>query len=62
MEYPSYGVWYQPQHNGNRGRYPKPRRVPHPGLLYAQVVKVRQKGRVVEVRKKVVWSTRNLST
>ena len=51
----TYGVWYQPQRNGDRGRYPKPRLVPHPGLLYAQVVKVRQKGRVVEVRKKVVF-------
>ena len=51
----TYGVWYQPQRNGDRGRYPKPRLVPHPGLLYAQVVKVREKGRVVEVRKKVVF-------
>lgn len=33
----TYGVWYQPQRNGDRGRYPKPRLVPHPSLLYAQV-------------------------
>jgi IS1 family transposase len=51
----TYGVWYQPQRNGDRGRYPKPRRVPHPGLLYAQVVKVRHNGRVVEMRTKVVF-------
>lgn len=51
----TYGLWYQPQRKGDRGRFPKPRRVPPPGLLYAQVVKVRQKGRVVEVRTKVVF-------
>lgn len=43
----AYGVWHQPQRKGNRGRYPKPRRVPRPGLLYAQVVKC--------VRKAVWW-------
>lgn len=51
----AYGMWYQPQRNGDRGRFPKPRRVPIPGLLYAQVVKVRQKGRVIDVRSKVVF-------
>lgn len=51
----SYGMWYQPQRKGNRGRFPKPGRVPLPGLLYAQVVKVRQKGRVVDVGAKVVF-------
>jgi len=50
-----YGTWSHPQRKGNRGRYPKPRRGPLPGLLYAQVVKVRQKGRVVEVDSKVVF-------
>jgi IS1 family transposase len=51
----TYGVWDQPQRNGDRGRFPKPRRVPCSGLLYAQVVKVRQKGRVVEVSTKIVF-------
>lgn len=51
----AYGTWYQPQRKGNRGRYPKPRRRPIPGLLYAQIVKVRQKGRVVEVNSRVVF-------
>jgi hypothetical protein len=42
-EYPSallhtYGTWYQPQRKGNRGRYPEPRLMPLPGMLYAQVV------------------------
>ncbi len=59
-EYPAallhtYGVWHQPQRKGDRGRFPKPRLVPPPGLLYAQVVKVRRKGRLVEVRPKVVF-------
>jgi IS1 family transposase len=51
----AYGMWYQPQRQGNRGRYPKPRRIPLPGLLYAQVVKKRKKGRVVEVDSQVVF-------
>lgn len=51
----AYGIWHQPQRKGNRGRYPKPRRVPPPGLLYAQVVKVRQKGRVIDIRSRVVF-------
>ena len=51
----AYGTWYQPQRQGKRGRYPKPRRVPLPGLLYAQVVKKRRRGRVVEVGTKVVF-------
>jgi len=51
----AYGRWYQPPRQGNRGRYPNPRRVPLPGLLYAQVVKKREKGRVVDVESKVVF-------
>lgn len=51
----TYGLWDQPLRNGERGRFPKPRLVPCSGLLYAQVVKVRQKGRVVEVFTKVIF-------
>jgi IS1 family transposase len=51
----AYGEWYQPLRQGPRGRYPKPRRVPLPDLLYAQVVKQREKGRVVGVSTKVVF-------
>lgn len=63
----TYGVWHQPKRNGDRGRLPKRRLVPSPDLLYAQVVKVRQKGRVVEVKTKVVFGdpdtiTNRLST
>lgn len=40
---------------GKRGRKPKPKLLPPSDLLYAQVVKRRQRGRVVEVTKKVVF-------
>lgn len=51
----TYGQWVQPARNGDRGRFPKPRQVPQPGLLYAQVVKRREKGRVIEVTTKIVF-------
>jgi IS1 family transposase len=51
----TYGTWYQPERQGNRGRYPNPRRGPLPGLLYAQVVKVREGGHVTEVKTQVVY-------
>ena len=59
-EYPhallhTYGKWINPARNGDRGRFPKPRQVPPPNLLYAQVVKRRQKGRVAEVSTKMVF-------
>jgi hypothetical protein len=52
-----YGQWYQPPRQGTRGRYPHAQRIPHPDLLYAQVVKERQRGRVVSVATKVVFGT-----
>jgi IS1 family transposase len=51
----TYGQWVQPQRKGKRGPHPKSRRLPLPDLLYAQVVKRREKGRVVEVGTKVVF-------
>lgn len=51
----TYGTWHKPQRKGNRGRYPKPKRVPLPDLLYAQVVKTRENGRVVDISTKVVF-------
>ena len=51
----TYGEWYQPERNGDRGRFPARRRKPRPGLLYAQVVKRREKGRVVEVTRQIVF-------
>jgi hypothetical protein len=50
----AYGEWYQPERQGKRGRYPAPRRKPLPNLLYAQVVKRHEKGRVVEVTRKLI--------
>ncbi len=51
----AYGEWYQPERQGDRGRYPAPRRKPLPTLLYAQVVKRRERGRVVAVTRKIVF-------
>jgi hypothetical protein len=52
-----YGEWQQPKRNGVRGRYPHRRRVPPPELLYAQVVKQRERGEVIAVTRKVVFGT-----
>lgn len=52
-----YGQWVQPPRQGTRGRFPYPRRVPDPDLLYAQVVKERERGQVVSVSTKVVFGT-----
>lgn len=59
-EYPpallaAYGQWMRPARKGNRGRYPEPRLVPPPDLVYAQVVKQRERGRVVAVSRKLVF-------
>jgi IS1 family transposase/transposase-like protein len=59
-EYPNallhvYGQSYQPIRKGERGRFPHPRQRPHPDLLYAQVVKERERGHVVAVSTKVVF-------
>jgi IS1 family transposase len=51
----AYGMWHQPPRQGNRGRYPKPLLMAPPGVMYAQVVKVRAHGRVVEVDSTVVF-------
>lgn len=53
----SFGCWVQPVRKGSRGPWPKPRLVPPPELLYAQVVKHRRQGRVVNVTEKVVFGT-----
>jgi hypothetical protein len=51
----AYGEWYQPERRGPRGPRPKPRRRPLSVLHYAQVVKVRRHGRVVQVKTRVVF-------
>jgi IS1 family transposase len=50
-----YGRLEYPTRQGARGRHPLPRLVPPPELLYAQVVKRRENGRVVDVTQKVVF-------
>jgi IS1 family transposase len=51
----TYGIWYHPTRRGTRGPIPKPRLVPQPDLVYAQVVKKRENGRVVDVQTRVVF-------
>jgi IS1 family transposase len=51
----AYGSWEQPARQGDRGRWPKPRLVPQADLLYAQVVKRRENGRLVEVTTRIVF-------
>jgi IS1 family transposase len=53
----SFGQWVQPERQGSRGPFPKPRLEPPADLLYAQVVKHRSQGRVVEITEKVVFGT-----
>jgi hypothetical protein len=50
-----YGVWVQPERKPGPGRPPNPRREMPAGLVYATVRKVREKGRVVEVIRAVVF-------
>jgi hypothetical protein len=50
------GIVYRPRRRGHVGRKPKPRLVAPKSLLYAPVVKVRNKpGHVVEVSRRVVY-------
>ena len=51
------GQWVQPLRKGSRGRFLKRRLVPPEGLLYAQVVKHRCKGRVENVTHEVIFGT-----
>jgi IS1 family transposase len=50
-----YGEWYQPERHGDRGRFPAPRKRPPSDLLYAQVVKQRERGQVIAVSTKVIF-------
>ena len=50
-----FGHWVAIPRRHPTGRPPKPRWQPLPGLQYAQVVKRRVKGRVVEVSRRVVY-------
>src|SRR5712692_1926771 len=47
------GQWVQPPHRQDKGPAPKPRWMPLPGLLYAQVIKTVRRRRLVRVRHRV---------
>jgi hypothetical protein len=49
-----FGHWVQPPRCQTRGPVPKPRWMPLPALLYAQVVKTVRRRRIVEVQHRVV--------
>ena len=52
-----WGYWVQPERTQDRGPAPKPRWMPLPELLYAQVVKSYRRRRIVEVKHRVVFGT-----
>jgi hypothetical protein len=52
------GQWVQPPRRQATGPAPKPRWMPRPALLYAQVVKQYRRRRVVRVCHRVVFGTR----
>src|SRR5215813_479241 len=52
-----FGQWRQPARRRAKGPLPKPRWVPVPALLYAQVVKSYRRRRIVGVNYRVVFGT-----
>ena len=50
-----YGQWIQPERRQAKGPQPKPRWMPLPGLLYAQVVKSYRRRRIVGVKHRVIF-------
>ena len=52
-----FGSWVQPPRRQVQGPTPKPRWMPLPALLYAQVVKQYRRRRVVRVRYRLVFGT-----
>jgi len=52
-----FGQWIQPERRQDKGPMPKPRWVPLPELLYAQVVKSYRRRRIVGVKYRVVFGT-----
>jgi len=52
-----FGSWMQPQRRQDKGPMPKPRWIPLPELLYAQVVKSYRRRRLVDVTHRVVFGT-----
>ena len=52
-----FGCWLQPERCQGKGPRPKPRWMPLPGLLYAQVIKTVRRRRLVRVSHRVVLGT-----
>src|SRR5712664_207224 len=52
-----YGQWVQPPRRQDQGPHPKPRWMPRPGLLYAQVIKTVRRRRLVRVSHRVVFGS-----
>ena len=52
-----FGSWMHPQRRQAKGPMPKPRWMPRPELLYAQVVKSYRRRRIVGVKHRVVFGT-----
>jgi IS1 family transposase len=52
-----FGQWRQPERRQDKGPMPKPRWLPLPELLYAQVVKSYRRRRIVAVKHRVVFGT-----
>src|SRR6266705_3251096 len=52
-----YGYWVRPPRRQDKGPAPKPRWMPLPQLLYAQVVKTVRRRRLVRVQHRVVFGT-----
>jgi IS1 family transposase len=50
-----YGEWIQPERRQAKGPQPKPRWMPLPQLLYAQVVKSYRRRRIVGVKHRVIF-------
>jgi transposase-like protein len=53
-----FGSWMHPARRQDKGPRPKPRWMPLPALLYAQVVKSYRRRRIVGVKHRVVFGTR----
>jgi IS1 family transposase len=52
-----FGHWVQPPRRQTTGPLPKPRWIPLPQLLYAQVVKTTRRRRLVRISRRVVFGT-----
>ena len=50
-----FGQWEKPQLTGLAGSPAQPQRIPSAGLMYGQVHKERQRGRVVQVTQSVIF-------